>query len=418
VVGGRVDVKPDRLAKSQRGRTIFLQHDVVNAAPTSDSFTMTAASTLGSQVAVLDDTDGDGDPDGSSAITNTGSVPGNGASVSTITRIRIPATAIHGNVDNVTTEAESDASTDFDLATDSVTVVDLLTYSDALFARPATEFFGQCSTMYVLAYRSGGGTFRFAWYDPAGGLRRTSADLSPYADGSLDDFYDGGAAPMLGTWTVKLQQRSGGGIYTDVGPSGTGTFLVLDLVAAGARVSLNDTGADLYLLIGDPLSAYADLHNPTSVDILGSRVEHVAFFDADGDGAPTAGEDYVRMDGSVAAWAAGLLTSSRSPLDVYAGEDSADRFMTAPVTYSRNGAWTLETRWIANCGFLLSVRTAAFIVGCQPPPTFAGVSTAVDIDPCAFTGVRLSWSPVINWGLGTSKVFRSDSTWFRRRISP
>ncbi len=43
--------------------------------------------------------------------------------------------------------------------------------------------------------------------------------------------------------------------------------------------------------------------------------------------------------------------------------------------------------------------------GCGGAPTFAGVTSAVDLDPCADTGVRLSWEPVPGWGTGDGGTF-------------
>lgn len=411
---GRVDVRPDRTVKGQQGKTLYLRHDVLNASPGTDSYALSLTSTLGSQVAAMNDPNDDGDPDDSVVVATTGAVAGNGGRFPMLSRVRIRPTAVHGNVDLVDTRAQSGSWPDSDLARDTINVVGTLTYSDPLFARPTSEFFGQCSITYVLAFRSGGGTYRFVWHDPLGFVQRTSADIQPYSDGSLDDFYDLGANPLLGTWMVKLQSKSGAS-YVDVGPAGTALFDLQDLVAGGAAITLNDTGSDIYLLAGDVLSGFADLRNPTGIDIVGSRVEHVAYFDADGNGAPDAGEDYVLANGTIAAWAPGLVTASRPGLDVYAGEQSSDRFVTAPVTYSRNGAWKLRSRWIGSCGAVYSTRSVTFTVGCQPPPTFAGLEYAQDIDPCAYSGIMLSWSPATSWGLGsggTYAVYRSTTPGF------
>ena len=415
VVPGTVEVQPDRAGRGQPGRTIFTVHEVINAGSAADTYALDVTSTLGSAVVALDDRNDDGDPDGSSIVTTTGPVAPDGGRFPEITRIRIPPAATHGQVDTVRTRASSGSSSAQDTATDTVTVYAMLTYSDPLFARPATDFYGQCSTVYVLAFRSTGGPYRFVWLDPSGAVRRTSPDISAYSDGSLDDYYDGGSSPLLGVWTVRLQERQGGSNYVDVGPSGTVTFEMRDLVSGGARVALNDTGADLYQIAGDALVAYADLVNPTSVDVMGSRIEHVAYFDADGNGAPTAGEDYVRLDGTVAAWSAGLVTSVTSGLDVYAGETIGDRFVTQPVAYSRTGRWTLRTTWVASCGFLISSRNVSFSIGCSPPPDFGGLVNAVDLDPCAITGVQLTWDAVVSWGLGgtgTYAVYRSTDLGF------
>lgn len=405
VVASVVEVQPNRTAKGQRGRTVYLTHEVLNAGPATDSFTMSTTNTLGSTIAVLDDPNDDGDPDGSAVITNTGAVPPSGGRFPIITRVRLPTTATHGQVETVRTRGTSDASGGSDDATGTITVYGMLTYSDALFARPATEFFGQCSTIYVLAYRAGGGPYRFAWFDPGGAMVRASGDLTAYSDGSLDDFYDGGMSPGLGVWTVKLQEKQGGSNYVDVGPSGTITFEMRDLVSAGARVALNDTGSDLYLIAGDALVAYADVVNPTGVDVVASAIEHVAFFDGNGNGQPDAGEDYVLMDGSVAPWSAGLVTSRTRGIDVYSGETIGDRFATQPVGYTRAGVWTLRTTWVASCGFLIASRNVTFTIGCSPPPTFGGIVSATDIDPCAHGGIALAWDPVVDWGLGGSGTY-------------
>lgn len=415
VVGATVEIRPDRAGRGQPGRTVFTVHEVINAGGETDDCNLSATSSLGSTVTVLDDRNDDGDPDGSVPVTSTGPLPPDGGRFPTITRIRIPGTATHGQVDTVRTRAASTVNGAEDTATDTISVHAMLTYSDALFARPATDFFGQCSTIYVLAFRTGGGPYRFLWTDPTGAVQRTSPDITAYSDGSLDDYFDGGSNPMLGVWRVRLQERQGGSNYVDVGPSGDITFEMRDLVSGGARVALNDTGSDLYDIAGSPLVAYADVVNPTAVDVMASRIEHVAFFDSNDDGVPTAGEDYVRLDGTMGAWSAGLLTSSRSGLDVYSGETIGDRFVTAPVTYSRPGRWTLRTTWVASCGFLIASRNVTFTIGCSPPPTFGGLVSAEDLDPCEPTGVRLDWDPVIDWGLGgtgTYAVYRSTDPGF------
>ncbi len=414
VVATALRVQPDRSGKGQRGKTLYFPHDLINSGPATDTFGLATTSTLGSATATMDDPNDDGDPDQSRVITSTGPVPGDGGRFPLITRVRIPAGATHGQVDTVRTTGTAGSAPIQDTATDTITVFGMLSYSDPLFARPSTQFFGQCSTIYVLAFRSGGGTYRFLWLDALGTAVRTSADVAPYSNGALDDFFDGGPAPLLGTWTVKLQEKQGAS-YVDVGPSGTVTFEMRDLVSGGARVSLNDTGADLYVLSGDALVAYADVSNPTSIDIIASRIEHVAYFDANGNGRPDAGEDYVRMNGTVAAWSAGAVTSSTAGLDVYSGETLGDRFVTQPVTYSRSGVWTLRTTWLASCGFLISSRQVTFTVGCSPPPTFDGILSATDIAPCETDGIRLDWDPVISWGLGgsgTYVIYRSTDPGF------
>jgi PKD repeat protein len=413
-VGARVDVAPDRIATSQQGKTLYLGHRVRNAANVVDAISLSTTSTLGSQTSVLDDANGDGDPDSSVVIVNTGLLPPSGGSRLVLARVRVPTTAVHGDVDMVTVRGTSDGSGVAESALDTVNVSGLLTYSDALFARPAARFFGQCATVYGLAYRSGGGTFRFVWLDAAGATLRLGPDISPYADGSLDDFLDLGGSPLQGTWTVKLQEKSGS-TYADVGPSGTWTFDVLDLVSAGAGITLLDTGSDLHLLAGDDLVGLSEVGNPTSADVLDSTIEYVAFRDANGDGVPTAGEDWVRADGTVAPWAPGSFTSLSSDIDVFSGETHGDRFEVQAVSFGTAGAWTLQATWRASCGFLLDVQGIDFTAGCEPPPTFSGIVSGADNDSCVADGIRLAWNAATSWGMGASgtySVFRSTDPGF------
>lgn len=408
-----VVVRPDRSRRSQRGRTLYLAHEVVNASGGPELVDLGITSTLGSTVDVVDDPDGDGLPEDSSVVTQVGPLGPHGAAASLLARIRVPATAAHGDVDSVTTEALAAGAGGSDQAVDRIDVVGLLTYSDPFFAHPSAEFFGQCATIHALAFQDAG-TFVFEWVDPAGNVVRTSAELSPYSDGSLDDFLPLGATPLQGTWTVRLLRRVGS-VFEPVGPEGTATFEVLDLVGGGARISFLDTGADIYELTGDDFVAFAEVDNPTTADIHDSLLEYVVFVDADGDGAPTAGEDVLLADGSFGAWAPGTITGGRAGVDVFAGERFADRLDVASATFSRTGPWWVQLRWTASCGFLLATEAAPFTVGCQPPPTFAGLVDAADVDPCAADGIRLIWDAATSWGVGTSgtyAVYRSTDAGF------
>jgi fibronectin type 3 domain-containing protein len=53
--------------------------------------------------------------------------------------------------------------------------------------------------------------------------------------------------------------------------------------------------------------------------------------------------------------------------------------------------------------------------GCGSSPSFAGAKSAVDNDPCADTGVTISWDPAVSWGAGaagTYAIYRSTSASF------
>ena len=412
-LASRVELRPDRSGTGQRGKTLYFAHQAINAADEVDSFTLNASSALGAETAVLDDPDGDGRPADSTVVATTGAIAPDGGVFDLVSRVRIADTAVHGDVDTVTLEALSDASAVSDRAFVTVDVAGLLTYSDPLFARPANEFFGQCGVVHALAFQDAG-TYIFNWLDPVNGPQRTSAELAPYSDGSLDDFFDLGGTPSQGVWTVQLLRKSGTN-WVDLGPEGLRTFEVIDLVAAGARISEVETGADIHDITGEDFVGYAELDNPTEADILGSRLDWVAFFDANGDGLPTAGEDWLQPDGTIAAWAPGFTTASRGDVDVLSGEVWFDRFDVGPVTWSQVGGWTLWSGWTASCGFLLSEDTVPFTVGCEPEPVFGGLASAVDVDPCAPGGVQLSWPPAVNWGVGTGgtyAVWRSEDPAF------
>jgi PKD repeat protein len=412
-VGSRVSLTPDRSATGQRGKTLYLAHDLRNAANEDDSFTLSSSSVLGAEVAVLDDPDDDQRPDDSVVVTATGTVGADGGRFPLISRVRIPATAVHGDVDTVTVQAVSDASAVVDTAAETIDVAGLLTYSDPLFARPATEFYGQCSSVYALAFQDAG-TFIFNWLDPGNGVQRISPELSPYADGSLDDFFDMSDNPPQGLWTLQLLLKQGSNWVT-LGAEGTRTFEVVNLVDAGAAVSEVDTGSDLYDPSGEDFVGFAEVVNPSPADILGSMLTYVVFFDADGDGRPTAGEDWLRGDGTSGVWAPLDATFVRSNIDVFSGEAWADRFDVPNAGYSRIGGWTLHAAWTASCGFLVSELTAPFTVGCEPAPSFGGLVGAVDLDPCTAEGISLTWAAATDWGAGGSgsyAVWRSEDPGF------
>jgi hypothetical protein len=44
--------------------------------------------------------------------------------------------------------------------------------------------------------------------------------------------------------------------------------------------------------------------------------------------------------------------------------------------------------------------------GCLPPPSFAGIVSAADLDPSLDTGVRITWGGVSDWGGGGAGIFK------------
>lgn len=413
LVASRVDLTPDHVTRSQRGKTIHLRHDVVNADEVDETHAVSASAVLGSTVDVLDDPDGDSEPDDSSVVAFVGPTAPSGT-VPILARIRIAGTAAHGDLETVTVTAVADGSGALDDATDLVEVAGLLSYADPLFARPVQTFFGQCATIYALAFRDDNSAYRFAWRNPAGTIVKASPELSPYADGSIDDFFDLGAAPAVGTWSIRLERKAGS-LWTDVGESGATTFEVIDLVTGGAGFESLTTGSDVYDPVGEDFVAFSAVENPTSADVLDTTIDYVVFRDADGDGVPTTGEDWLQPDGTIGAWSLGEVTASTANVDVLPAGSFGDRLTVPSVTWSQNGPWVLEATWRGSCGFLLAVESIEFTVGCEPAPEFGGLERAQDLDPCSHGAVQLSWSAATDWGLGTGgtyAVYRSTEATF------
>ena len=356
-------LEPDLDGSQGAGETILYEHTISNNQGVADVFDIAASSSEGWQVALLESdgvtplTDSDGD-----AIPDSGSIAPYGGTYTFKVRITIPLSATFNTIDYTTTAAASSLTpTESRAALDTTTVKVLVTFADASHAT-SSSFFAPCSTVYEKAFGLSNGTYRFMVYDSLGTLKTLNpAQLSPDQSGQVEDSYQLQSGDPLGTWTVKLQKKSGGS-FVDL-PNYTAT---LDVVNSGS-ITLS-TGRPNYNLTSETLSVQSQAINPNAVDMSGS-LSYVVFIDADGNDAPDDGETYVDSDGTTGPWSAGDSTHLVSPFDVEASASSTDAWQVSVADFGTSGTWKVRVEWSNGCGSPIAsgITTFQVVVDTSPP---------------------------------------------------
>ncbi len=67
-----------------------------------------------------------------------------------------------------------------------------------------------------------------------------------------------------------------------------------------------------------------------------------------------------------------------------------------PATLDRRGGWNVD-RLVLRDGSLPPFTACG---GCAGAPSMEGITTAVDLDPCAASGISVTWKRAVSWGTG------------------
>lgn len=356
-------LEPDLDGSQGAGETILYEHTISNNQGVADVFDIAASSSEGWQVALLKSdgvtplTDSDGD-----SIPDSGSIAPYGGTFTFKVRITIPLSATFNTIDYTTVAAASSLTpTESRSALDTTTVKVLVTFADAANA-VSSSIFPPCATIYEKAFGLSNGTYRFMVYDSLGNLKTLNpALLSPDQSGQVDDSYQMQSGDPLGTWTVKLQKKSGGSFVDMVNYVAT-----VDVVNDGSITV--STGRPTYNLTGETLAVQSQAVNPNAVDMSGS-LSYVVFIDADGNDAPDTGETYLQSNGTTGPWSVGDSTHLVSPFDVEASSSSTDGWQVSVADFVTSGTWKVRVDWSNGCGSPVasSVTTFQVVVDTSPP---------------------------------------------------
>jgi hypothetical protein len=189
-----IDIEPDRTGEQGAGQAIQYAHTVTNASDAQQTVSLSASSSQGWTVQILD-------ASATQPITTLDLAP-NGGSADVTVRVTVPAGVAQGTVDQTTVTASAGAHSD--QVVDSTTVVNLATYSDSAFSQRSDSF-----APADRVYARGMGLFAysrvvFSWYDPMGGLAHQSPDIGVDSLGTSAAYLDLADDAAEGTWEVVL----------------------------------------------------------------------------------------------------------------------------------------------------------------------------------------------------------------------
>ncbi len=409
VMAERFSLAPDWVRDAGPGNTLFLPHVITNHQSRDDSFQLDATTgAVGYVLTLLTDPNGNGEPDDSAVIPNgsiVGPVAGNGGELRFLLRVDVPfAAAIPSSAAITLTLRSQNDTTKTDVATDIVNVKRTLTYSDPLFARPSKVFFTSCATVYVQSHGlQTNKQYRFVWTDPSAAQQRVSPAYSPDARGRADDSFSLPCGVIPGDWQIKLQVKNGGS-WLDV-PGGSATFSTYDPATTHGDIIRLETDQALYDRDGEDISVESALANDTDADYVDTFADYVIFLDLSGDGAPSAGEPYIRADGSRALWAAGNFTHRTEPIEVLPEDAYEDYFIVQDADFQDQATWCVHERWAQRCTsggcseITIDTKLRCFTVSCVPAPVVdagaakqACVGDVVSLSDATSTGNVHLWS--------------------------
>lgn len=197
-----------------------------------------------------------------------------------VVKVNIPSGAATGSTCTATTTATAGGYSAS--ATDITTVKDLVLYSDPGYTNES-YIYPAGNAVYARAYGTAATNYVFKWYDPSGGLQRTSP---PYTGpGILSDTIP--AAGSLGTWRVEVRKVSDNSLFAQtnfiVGPdhlsaSYTGSNRPINTnatvnLALHAKNHAPTAGAEyITVTLCDPAGLYPDCPDSCSATIVSTTL--------------------------------------------------------------------------------------------------------------------------------------------------
>jgi len=218
----------------------------------------------------------------------------------------------------------------------------------------------------------------------------------------VDGFESSSGWSLTGEWQIAPPQGKGGSSGYPDPPSAYSGSKVLGTDLTGLGSWPGDYEPNVSIDATSPTIDCRNLHNATLISRRWLNVEP-------GDTAQILG--YNRGFGSIWKSLGGPFGGnyesawSVQRYDVSAFADGYNRFQIR--FHLDSNASTQESGWniddvVLKDGTLPDQEACG---SCANKPSFAGLSSATDVDPCADTGIALSWPAAASWGSGTSGTY-------------
>ena len=352
-----LEVAPPRSLPAGPGTSVLYRHTITNSTAEERTLALTASSSLGWPAQVFAG-------DAATPLSEVTLAP-YGGSTDVVVRVTVPAgtpplTAGTATTDLATLTAQ-DALGSASVA-DTTIVSRLATFGVGGFGTAQDTF-----TLGDLVYARGmglpaGQTVTFTWTDPSGAVM-AAEDVRSDGTGIAQSRHDLSPTDLPGTWTVTLLNRT-----TELA---THDFYV----GYRARIgSLSATGGEV---TQSPVNVTCVLDNTGAVDLPGTTVTYLLWWDADGDGAVSPGDSYVSGDGTWLAVGEGDgYTHQTAGLSVPGGATGAtDTWSVSNEDLRFAGTYRLRAVWKAADDTIVDTRETTHFATPGKPELSMSVST-------------------------------------------
>lgn len=350
------NLAPANSSSQGPGESIFYKHYIRNNQNFNDLFDLQVSSSLGWQtqflkndrITPLNDNNGNGKPD-------TGNLESFGGYFEFYLKVTIPSSATY-NMQEISTITGLSFSTNHQRTTqDTTTVKVLVTFEDGAYSIPKNTF-PPCSSIFYKAFSLSNGIYRFMVYDSSNVLKTNSpVELSPDQSGQVYDSYNFEPLDPLGTWSVKLQKKSGNG-WVDL-PNYLAYF---DLVNLGTITV--QSGREIYNKTNETLTITSNLKNQTNTNFYDTSIYYLVFCDLNSNSSPDNGEPYIRTNGSIGSYTSGSYSHITNPFNINANSTKQDLWSVFISDFVYAGVWKIVAIWKNYCLNIISQSTNLFQV--------------------------------------------------------
>ncbi len=337
IVQPALSVEPDNQAPAGPGSAVSYRHVVTNSWSETRTVTLGVSSSGGWTVRIFAS-------DGSTPVSSLTLAPYGGAA-EVIVRVSVPAGTPAGLVDTSTVTAtigSLQAS-----ATDRTTVSTLVTYGVGGFGTPQDTFVLGDRVFVRAMGLNPGSQVRFRFTDP-NGASTTSGLGNVDGGGVAQAAYDIAPTATTGTWAVTLLD-------------GAGTPITTTPFHVGYKASMSALSVSGGQTQDSTVTIGATLLNEGAVDLTGTQVTYLVWWDTDGDGSFESGDEYVSETGTLEAYGTGSGVSRRAgALSVAPGAQYTDTWAFSNRILVEEGTYHLEATWTAADGRALATRSTTF----------------------------------------------------------
>ncbi|TLM99203.1 MAG: hypothetical protein FDZ75_00640, partial [Actinobacteria bacterium] len=349
-VRSRIDIEPDNSVSVGKGQVIYFTHTVTNNWSSADTVTVTWASTVSTWTTTLYRGD-EATPYAAPRF-----YLGARESTTVVVAVEIPPTA-GSQTATVTLTATSTANpVSRDTATDTIKVVGMATYEDAMFTRPQTVFrvgstvFVQETgeqTGYTISVGNSPATnvpvVRFKLVSPSGWTTTTvGAIIEGMADASLVST----TGTEVGVWTAYAYRDAA---MTSLIASAPFTITYdADITSLGAADAQDAS---------QTIPVRSTLANRNDVAINASTASYLVWYDRDSNGVFSANDYWVDSAWNVTPWdGVSPTVTHTSTVSVAATSSASDSWSLSNRNFPAGGMWNVTETWREARGFAIDTE--------------------------------------------------------------